>query len=297
LDRVSGEEIFEGHPLQVTARSEDQKSESREGSQSTWLALERQNDGSFIVRPVVSWISMKKSVPSADDGDVDKQMKLRKQKELREKKTFEKRFNKDVETDEVAGTSKSKKRSPKHKRVKHDDGGHNQDNDWEGNEEFSDDDELVSDEEQQKEEIAVDVEDDVNIGDIDSKKKTKNTFGLEISKILEKEKEKAEEAEETEIQYQPDFEDSDEDMESTSPIQETPVKPIPVKPQISKEEEIRARIKDLFYRNEFSLEISQVTQTFPFARGSEEYTILFKIVKEIADVVERKLYLKSQYRR
>ena len=117
---------------------------------------------------------------------------------------------------------------------------------------------------------------------------------------MEKEKQKHEEAEEEEIVYQPDFEDSDEDETETAQIvlqQQQQQQSALKKPQISKEEEIRARVKDLFFRNEFALEISQVTVTFPFQRGSDEYTILFKIIKEVADVVERKLYLKSQYRR
>ena len=58
-----------------------------------------------------------------------------------------------------------------------------------------------------------------------------------------------------------------------------------------------ARLIDLFFRNEYTLDVATVSKHFGFTREQPEYKMLFDAIKQCADLVGRVLHLKPHLRR
>jgi hypothetical protein len=196
---------------------------------------------------------------------------------------------------------------------------------WEGNEAFSDDDEqLFEDEANSKLELDIDVEDDdvvkdkeavvvneeADIDEVEVDMLFKDTFGDEISKIMNeehaKEKGTAEEDLDDELkQYAGSSGDDDEEtgaevvsQSSAATPQPAPVAPVMMVRKTTKEDQMRARIKGMFWRNEYKLKLKDILAQFPgLNRASEDYQFLTKALKDLAEVKDGVLHLKQQFRK
>ena len=183
---------------------------------------------------------------------------------------------------------------------------------WEGEEAFSDDDDqMFLDEVNDKEELDIEVED----GDVERDGEEmveedalfKDTFGDEISKIMSEENEKkvGEDDLDDELKKFGDLDVEDDDEEEAGEVktvvaakpavQEAPVM---VVRKTTKEDQIRARVKGMFWRNEYKLKLKDVLSQFPgLNRASEDYQYLTKSLKDLAEVKDGVLHLKPQYRK
>lgn len=190
---------------------------------------------------------------------------------------------------------------------------------WEGEEAFSDDDEqLGGDEANEHAELGIDVEDDdvekdkvaPEDDDLEAQAEElfKDTFGQEIQKLMVDEQQKEHVGED-------DLDDelgkyaglADEDEEAPTPEDEgAAVVKTGAKPEAapttarktSKEEQIRARVKGMFWRNEYKLKLKDILAQFPgLNRASEEYQFLTKALKDLAEVKDGVLHLRQQFRK
>ena len=201
---------------------------------------------------------------------------------------------------------------------------------WEGNEAFSDDDEqLFEDEINANAELNIDVEDEDVIKDkeaiVDEEDEEsridllfKDAFGEEITKLMQEEKTKEKVTDEDLDAELKQFEDEgmgDEEEqaeEGAQPVQAaaaaaasrkttpetTMTAPVMVARKATKEEQIRARIKGMFWRNEYKLKLKDILAQFPgLNRGSEDYQFLTKALKDLAEVKDGFLHLRQQYRK
>ena len=197
---------------------------------------------------------------------------------------------------------------------------------WEGDEAFSDDDEqLFEDEINANAELNIDVEDDDVVKDkeaiVDEEDEEsridllfKDAFGDEISKLMNEEKTKEKVTDEdldAELkQFEEVMGDEEEPVEeSPQPAQAasrkttpeataTSAAPVMVARKATKEEQIRARIKGMFWRNEYKLKLKDILAQFPgLNRGSEDYQFLTKSLKDLAEVKDGFLHLRQQYRK
>lgn len=196
---------------------------------------------------------------------------------------------------------------------------------WEGDEAFSDDDDqLFEDEVNANAELNIDVEDDdviknkdaiVDEEDEESSRIDalfKDALGEDISKLMQDEKTKEKVTDEdldAELkQFEGDMVDEEEADEvsqqasasRTSTATEGPSTSAPamIARKVTKEEQIRARIKGMFWRNEYKLKLKDILAQFPgLNRGSEDYQFLTKALKELAEVKDGVLHLKQQYRK
>ena len=196
---------------------------------------------------------------------------------------------------------------------------------WEGNEAFSDDDEqLFEDEINANAELNIDVDDD----DVVKNKEAvldeeddessgidalfKDALGEDISKLMQSEKTKEKVTDEdldAELkQFEGDMVDEEETEEvsqqasasrkSTNGEGSSTSAPVMVARKVTKEEQIRARIKGMFWRNEYKLKLKDILAQFPgLNRGSEEYQFLTKALKDLAEVKDGVLHLKQQHRK
>lgn len=187
---------------------------------------------------------------------------------------------------------------------------------WEGEEAFSDDDEQILDEQ-----ANYNLEHDIEVSDEDvdrdkaapededveaqSKNLLKDAFGDEIEKIIQEEYQKEHIADDDLDIELKKFSNVDEDEEcSLEVLRESPV-PSAKKGSVpaveiitSKDEQIRARVKGMFWRSEYKLKLKDVLSQFPgLNRSSEEYQFLTKALKDLADVRDGELHLKKQYRK
>jgi len=198
---------------------------------------------------------------------------------------------------------------------------------WEGDEAFSDDDEqLFEDEVNAKVELDIEVEDDdvvkdkealvvddeVDIDTVELDMLFKDTFGDEVLKLINeehaKEKGTAEEDLDDELQqYGGSSGDDEEDMAdgqvqapvaAASASSTPPAAPVMVVRKTTKEDQMRARIKGMFWRNEYKLKLKDVLAQFPgLNRASEDYQFLTKALKDLAEVKDGMLHLKQQFRK
>ena len=193
----------------------------------------------------------------------------------------------------------------------------NFDGEWEGEQEFSDDDEkLFDDDANQNEELAVEVEDEDVLDKDDSVDQLfHDAFGDEILQIMNQEKQKQnidDEALDDELKQfggsgddDNEEEDDEGDEEATRTVKPKlgrPSKPSTEPPimarKTTKEDQIRARVKGMFWRNEYKLKLKDVLVQFPgLNRSSEDYQYLTRALKDLADVVDNVLHLKQQYRK
>lgn len=188
--------------------------------------------------------------------------------------------------------------------------------DWEGEQEFSDD-EVEEEEPDKNEELirgTIEVEDQDVVdkeNEVDEEALVKDTFGDEIAKIMLNEHQKEnidEEALDDELNQfatsgSPDDDMDDETDEPIPPVVVSAKRPLTKEPIVpvrktSKEDQIRARVKGMFWRNEYKLKLKDILSQFPgLSRTSEEYQYLTKSLKELADVVDNVLHLKQQFRK
>lgn len=196
------------------------------------------------------------------------------------------------------------------------------DGEWEGEEAFSDDDDqLYDDEVNAHVELGIEVEDD----DVEKDKAApeeddleaqaeelfKDAFGSEIEQLIHKEQEKEHVAEEDlddELKkYEASMEEDEElvedespdiDRESAKPKTAGRAEPPLITRKTTKEEQMRARIKGMFWRSEYKLKLKDVLSQFPgLNRASEDYQYLTKALKDLADVQDGVLHLKQQFRK
>jgi hypothetical protein len=189
---------------------------------------------------------------------------------------------------------------------------------WEGDEAFSDDDdELFKDDVNDNEELDIDDEDIVTddhkdaFDSEDEDQLIKDAFGDEISKIMHDTHEKEKNVDEQDLddelkKYGDEMGSLDEDESMTPEPVSSSSKPAPVAQQppliiarkTSKEDQIRARVKGMFWRNEYKLKLKDILAQFPgLSRTSEEYQHLTKSLKDLAEVKDGVLHLKPQYRK
>jgi hypothetical protein len=194
------------------------------------------------------------------------------------------------------------------------------DGEWEGEEAFSDDDEkLFDDEVNANVELGIEVSDDdvekdkvvPEDDDLEAQAETlfKDTFGSEVEKLIHNEQEKEHVAEEDlddELKKFEGLSDEEEQQEETKEDTRTetakkaPIRPEPqlILKKSTKEEQIRARIKAMFWRNEYKLKLRDVLSQFPgLNRNSEDYQFLTKALKDLADITDGVLHLKQQFRK
>lgn len=189
---------------------------------------------------------------------------------------------------------------------------------WEGEEAFSDDDEALFEDSAANANAELDIEvsdDDVekdktasfDYDEAQTEELFKDAFGDEIVKIIHDEYQKEHVADDdldSELKKFGNLEEEDE----TDIVQETPAsgesasKPPASAPSVSrktsKEEQVRARIKGMFWRSEYKLKLKDILAQFPgLNRTSEEYQYLTKALKDLAEVKEGVLHLKPQYRK
>ena len=186
---------------------------------------------------------------------------------------------------------------------------------WEGEEAFSDDDEqLFDDEANANVGLDIDVEDD----DVENDKEArddedldaqaeelfKNTFGSEVEKLIHNEQEKEHVADEDlddelskyAADLTPEAEEEEKEEGAKPPAGEAAA-PVTKRPT-SKEEQIRARVKGMFWRNDNKLKLKEVLTQFPgLNKASEEYQFLTKALRDLADVQKDMLVLKQQFRK
>lgn len=189
---------------------------------------------------------------------------------------------------------------------------------WEGEEAFSDDDDqLFIDETNANVGLDIDVEDDDVEKDKDAPDEEdleaqaeelfRNTFGSEVEKLISQDKEK-EQVDDQDLDDElskyaadptPDA-DEEENEEKTEGQKETPsagAAPV-ARRQASKEEQIRARVKGMFWRNDNKLKLKEVLTQFPgLNKASEDYQFLTKALRDLADVQGDSLVLKQQFRK
>ena len=278
-------------------------------NKSVWLAIEPTTrvvggviSEVYMTRPVKSWLELRRPRIGKDqDADeVDKVMKGLKVIEQQERRKFDKFVGKVEEEEKIP-----KKRSDDRKPKKVSEEANDDDAVWEGDEDFSDDDDLLADdEEQQKEEVAV--EGDEVPGDT---KTSADVFARDIAAILAKDKEKEkiameEDTLDAELEgIDAGQEDSDSEMVAipslTSLMPNIPPQALPaLRKPVSKAEDIKARIKDLFWRSEFSAKPAEILAIFPkIKKGSEDYSLLTSALKELADVRDDRLFLKPAFRK
>ena len=194
---------------------------------------------------------------------------------------------------------------------------------WEGDEAFSDDDEqLFEDEINANAELNIDVDEDDVVKDkeaiVDEEDQEarmdllfKDAFGEEILKLMQSEKTKEkvtdEDLDDELKQFEGEMVDEEEQEEeaqaqSTVSRKSTPeattTAPVMVARKATKEDQIRARIKGMFWRNEYKLKLKDILGQFPgLNRGSEDYQFLTKALKDLAEVKDGVLHLKQQYRK
>ncbi|EER17126.1 Cylicin-1, putative [Perkinsus marinus ATCC 50983] len=226
----------------------------------------------------------------------------------------------DLETKDVPGSSLS---VGKLYAVKHDD-------EWEGNEDFSDDDELLDDpdagnEVQIETTGAVDKEkekmkeartgrdsDNESSSSSDSEDEQATSLGKAITSIMEKERNKEEVRKEgladvalddelLQTGVDPDEIDDDAGQNDDKTRKDTSASATTTavkanKP--SKQDEMVEKLKQLFARNEYRLGLREVLATFPgMKKNSEEYKWLTRSLKDMAEVRDHLLYLKKEYRK
>jgi hypothetical protein len=189
------------------------------------------------------------------------------------------------------------------------------DGEWEGAEAFSDDDEqLFEDEANANLGLEIDVEDDDvekdndvrDDEDLDAQAEDlfRNAFGLEIQKLIHNEQEKehvAEDELDDELSkyasLSPDQEE-EEEAEISTESRSAPAPSTALRKAGSKEEQIRARVKGMFWRNDNQLKLKEVLTQFPgLSKASEEYQFLTKALRDLADVQGDRLILKQQFRK
>jgi hypothetical protein len=140
----------------------------------------------------------------------------------------------------------------------------------------------------------------------------RDTFGEEISKIMNeenaKEKGAAEEDLDDELKQYGGSSGEDEE-ESAQPTTDVTIvqqlqatqpvaAPVMVVRKTTKEDQMRARIKGMFWRNEYKLKLKDVLAQFPgLNRASEDYQFLTKALKDLAEVKDGVLHLKQQFRK
>ena len=282
-------------------------------AKSIWLSIEPTTkvvDGVlhevYLVKPVSYWLELAKP-PAGKDQDADeveRAMKVMKAFDTQERKKFEKFIGEKPEDEEPEGKKKQSKKRPRRAAREPEDALQVGENDWEGNEEFSDDDDaLADDEEQQKDEKALDaVEDEMAPDEEEDKHKVKDKFAEEISRILAAEKDKLNDDDTLDAELQEMSEEDEEEMvvvsQSSSPSIPPTVAPAPTTRPLSRQDEIKAKIKDLFWRKEYVVKVTDVLGLFPkIKKGSEEYGFVSSALKDIADVRDGLLYLKMVFRK
>jgi hypothetical protein len=185
---------------------------------------------------------------------------------------------------------------------------------WEGEEAFSDDEEAfvedhaniehdieVSDEDVEKDKTVPDDED----MDVQAEELLKDSFGAEIEKIIHGEQKKESVADDDLDKELKEFADETEEEENIEDITLESVPPIPKQQSVpavsmnaSKEEQIRARVKGMFWRSEYKLKLKDVLAQFPgLNRTSEDYIYLTKALKDLAEVKDGVLHLKQKHKR
>lgn len=188
---------------------------------------------------------------------------------------------------------------------------------WEGEEAFSDDDEqLFEDEANANLDLGIDVEeDDVekdhdvrDEDDLDAEAKDffKNTFGSEIEKLIHQEQEKEhvadDELDDELSKYAGEAEEEEEEqaagVQPSSSVAGTIQIAASIRKTASREEQIRARVKGMFWRNDNKLKLREILGQFPgLSKTSEEYQYLTKALRDIAEVKGDILHLKQQFRK
>ena len=188
------------------------------------------------------------------------------------------------------------------------------DGEWEGEEAFSDDDEtLFRDETNENVELGIDVEDDdvekdkevVDDEDLDAQavELFKSTFGSEIEKLMHQEQEKehvADDELDNELSQYAGLEEREEgaevELSKSAPSSQTAA--ATVRKTVSKEEQIRARVKGMFWRNDNKLKLREILSQFPgLSKTSEDYQFLTKALRDLAEVQGDVLNLKQQFRK
>ena len=307
-----GKPVIIGHP---SAADSDNK--------SVWLAVQPSQqivNGSmqtvYSVHHAKYWLDLRRPPTGRDlDADeVDREMRKVKVQDNQERKHFEK-FVIDKVEDEPVPKPKRKKTTKSDDPVSsiNFQAPRDEDGEWEGEQEFSDDDELLADDDDnQKDELGLDV-------DADDAEKTKepvddedetvqDKFGDDITRILQNEQEKEKNANDEnlldlELEQMGSDDDDDAPVESgeSSPVQfnvaAPPTRPVqPRRAPLSKEDEMRARVKDLFWRNEFSLSTDDIRNSIPIPKGHVDYKLLVDSLRELAEVRGGRLYLRQQFR-
>ena len=194
---------------------------------------------------------------------------------------------------------------------------------WEGDKAFSDDDEqLFEDEINANAELNIDVDEDDVVKDkeaiVDEEDQEarmdllfKDAFGEEILKLMQSEKTKEkvtdEDLDDELKQFEGEMVDEEEQEEEAqaqsivsrkSTPEATTTAPVMVARKATKDDQIRARIKGMFWRNEYKLKLKDILGQFPgLNRGSEDYQFLTKALKDLAEVKDGVLHLKQQYRK
>lgn len=310
----AGKPVITGHP---SAADADNK--------SVWLAVQPSQQivngcmqTVYSIHQAKYWLDLRRPPTGRDlDADeVDKEMRKVKVLENQARKHFEKFV---VEKEEEAAPK------PKRKKPSRSDdpsssinfqAPRDEEGEWEGEQEFSDDDELLADdEENQKDELGLDVDaDDAEKSKepVDDEDETvHDKFGDDILRILQNEQEKEKNANDEnlldlELEQMGSADDEDDDGPKLESGESSPAQlPLPVaqprptqarRVPLTKEEEMRARVKDLFWRNEFSLSPEDVKNAIPIPKGHADYKLLVDSLRDLAEVRAGRLYLRQQFR-
>ena len=280
--------------------------------------VDKDGNREYHVFPVRSWLQFSANTSAQMNAlDLEESEKLMKEQKAKAKTDFS-QYLKDrsrraeelgigigIGETEVGGSVAKKIRKTREDKS---------DGEWEGEEEFSDDDEkdiAAGDEETNKAEeevrgtIEVEEEDVADLKAVDHDTFFKDTFGDEISKIIKQELQKSNvneddlDAELGQFERGADDEEEDEQEIRKEGLKLTfAPKEQPVLRKVTKEDQIRARVKGMFWRNEYKLKLKDVLAQFPgLSRNSEEYQFLTRALKDLSDVVDNVLQLKEQYRK
>ncbi|KAF4674806.1 hypothetical protein FOL47_008684 [Perkinsus chesapeaki] len=279
--------------------------------------LADKNDEKRFIRMRAA-IEMKKAKARGGDAEEGQDAEKAARKEAKRKLKASKTARHNLEAKEVPSSSLS---VGKLYAVKHDD-------EWEGNEDFSDDDELLDDpdaanEVQIETAGAVDKEkekmkeartgrdsDSESSSSSESEDEQSTLLGKAITNIMEKERNKEEVRKEgladaalddELLQTGVDPDELDDDVAQTDDKARkdvTGAAATAVKAKPSKQDEMKEKLKQLFARNEYRLGLREVLATFPgMKKNSEEYKCLTRSLKDMAEVRDHLLYLKKEYRK
>ncbi|KAF4689019.1 hypothetical protein FOZ60_002120 [Perkinsus olseni] len=280
--------------------------------------LADKNDEKRFIRMRAA-IELKKAKAKGGETEEGHDAEKAARKEAKRKLRASKTTRHDLEAKEVPSSSLS---VGKLYAVKHDD-------EWEGNEDFSDDDELLDDpdagnevqiettgtvdkeKEKLKEARTGRDSDDESSSSSESEDEQSTLLGKAITSIMEKERNKEEVRKEGLADAALDDEllqtgvDPDELDDDAGQTDEKARKDgaggaaaAPIKAKPSKQDEMKDKLKQLFARNEYRLGLREVLATFPgMKKNSEEYKCLTRSLKDMAEVRDHLLYLKKEYRK